>query len=85
MKAIIESTPRMPYGMRFMARETLAALRVWQFYLHQYKRLTALQEKFPDEAEDIYAAAVGKLIYYRFINPAIVYVMPQTCIATFIN
>ena len=28
MKAIVESTSKMPYGMRFMAREMLAALKV---------------------------------------------------------
>jgi Ras GTPase-activating-like protein IQGAP2/3 len=30
MKAIVDSTSRMPYGMRFMAREILSALKVGQ-------------------------------------------------------
>ena len=34
-----------------------------------------MQTKFPDQPEEVYAAAIGRLIYYRYINPAIVYVI----------
>lgn len=41
--------------MRYLARETLAALK----------------EKFPHGTEEEYASCLGRLIYYRSINPAI--------------
>ena len=53
--AIVNSTNKIPYGMRYLARETLAALR----------------EKFPDATQEEYASCLGRLIYYRSINPAI--------------
>jgi len=56
--AITASTRRMPYGMRCIARELLLALRV----------------KFPDDTEEAYAIVLGRVIYYRLLNPAIVYV-----------
>lgn len=55
MTAIVNSTNKIPYGMRYLARETLAALR----------------EKFPDAAQEEHASCLGRLIYYRSINPAI--------------
>ncbi|PFH52708.1 hypothetical protein AMATHDRAFT_139198 [Amanita thiersii Skay4041] len=57
---ITQSTRRMPYGMRYLARETLRLLRI----------------QFPDASEQAYAACIGRLIYYRHINPAIV--TPET-------
>ncbi|KAG8733921.1 hypothetical protein FRC11_000145 [Ceratobasidium sp. 423] len=60
VRAIMGSTRRMPYPMRFLARETLATLR----------------SRFPDEQESSYAIALGRLIYYRYINPAII--TPET-------
>ncbi|KAJ2079411.1 iqgap- protein [Coemansia sp. RSA 988] len=54
--AIQESLSNMPYGMRYIARE----LR------------RALTEKFPDEPESQVMKVVGHLVYYRYINPAIV-------------
>ncbi|KAK7470669.1 iqgap-related protein [Stygiomarasmius scandens] len=60
MKVIMESTKKMPYGTRYLARETLNALR----------------EKFPDAPEEAYAACIGRLVYYRYINPIIV--TPET-------
>ncbi|ELU41896.1 IQ and RasGAP domain-containing protein [Rhizoctonia solani AG-1 IA] len=51
---------RMPYAMRLLAREILAALK----------------SRFPDEQEPTYAIALGRLIYYRYINPAII--TPET-------
>lgn len=32
VNAICSSTKKLPYGMRFLARETLAALKVHSFY-----------------------------------------------------
>ncbi|KAI0268208.1 hypothetical protein BC834DRAFT_821746 [Gloeopeniophorella convolvens] len=58
--AITESTRKMPYAIRFLARETLAALK----------------NKFPDAPEEAYAACVGRLVFYRYINPAII--TPET-------
>jgi Ras GTPase-activating-like protein IQGAP2/3 len=56
LDAILESLPRMPYGIRFIAKEVGNALRV----------------KFPHETDDNIMKAVGNLIYYRYLNPAIV-------------
>ncbi|KIL70078.1 hypothetical protein M378DRAFT_156131 [Amanita muscaria Koide BX008] len=58
--AITQSTRRMPYSIRYLAKETLAFLR----------------EKFPDATEQAYASCIGRLVYYRLINPAIV--TPET-------
>ncbi|GLB33790.1 putative GTPase-activator protein for Ras-like GTPases [Lyophyllum shimeji] len=58
--AIKQSTRKMPYGMRYLARETLCHLR----------------ERFPDAPEEAYAACIGRLVYYRYINPAII--APET-------
>ncbi|KAF5393827.1 hypothetical protein D9757_000036 [Collybiopsis confluens] len=60
LTAIIQSTKKMPFSMRYLARETLACVR----------------ERFPDAPEEAYAASVGRLVYYRYINPAIV--TPET-------
>ncbi|KAJ1901064.1 iqgap- protein [Kickxella alabastrina] len=54
--AIQGSLDQMPYGMRYIARE----LR------------RALSAKFPDEPEAQVMKIVGHLVYYRYINPAIV-------------
>ncbi|KAF9580557.1 hypothetical protein BGW38_002736 [Lunasporangiospora selenospora] len=56
LDAILESLPRMPYGIRYIAKEVGNALRT----------------KFPQESEDNVMKAVGNLIYYRYLNPAIV-------------
>ncbi|KAG8519948.1 Ras GTPase-activating-like protein IQGAP3 [Galemys pyrenaicus] len=56
--AIMSSVEQIPYGMRYVAK----VLK------------TTLTEKFPDATEnDIYkASVVGNLLYYRFLNPAVV-------------
>ncbi|KAJ1963867.1 iqgap- protein [Dipsacomyces acuminosporus] len=54
--AIQSSLDSMPYGMRYIAR--------------QLRR--SLTEKFPQEAESQVMKVVGHLVYYRYINPAIV-------------
>ena len=36
--------------------------------------MVGLQNKFPDASEEAYAACIGRLVYYRYINPAIMYV-----------
>ncbi|KAF8639888.1 hypothetical protein AX17_001140 [Amanita inopinata Kibby_2008] len=58
--AITQSTRKLPYSIRCLARETMLILR----------------EKYPDAQEQAYAACMGRLIYYRLINPAIV--TPET-------
>ncbi|KAF6293016.1 IQ motif containing GTPase activating protein 3 [Rhinolophus ferrumequinum] len=56
LAAIISSVDHMPYGMRYMAK----VLK------------TALAEKFPRAPEDEVYKVVGNLLYYRFLNPAVV-------------
>ncbi|RDB22579.1 Ras GTPase-activating-like protein rng2 [Hypsizygus marmoreus] len=58
--AIKQSTKKMPYGMRYLARETLIHIR----------------ERFPGAPEEAYAACIGRLVYYRYINPAVI--TPET-------
>ncbi|EJD53517.1 hypothetical protein AURDEDRAFT_52863 [Auricularia subglabra TFB-10046 SS5] len=60
MRAITQSTRKMPYGMRCLARETLHAVK----------------QIFPNETEETHAAFIGRLIYYRYIHPAII--TPET-------
>ncbi|CDO71342.1 hypothetical protein BN946_scf184908.g100 [Trametes cinnabarina] len=60
VRAITTSLNRMPYGMRYMARETLSAVK----------------SKFPDAPAEACAACVARLVYYRYINPAII--TPET-------
>ncbi|KAJ7068257.1 ras GTPase-activating protein, partial [Mycena amicta] len=60
LEGFCTSVKRMPYSTRYLARETLNALR----------------EKFPDAPDTLYAACIGRLVYYRCINPAIV--APET-------
>ncbi|TFK87060.1 hypothetical protein K466DRAFT_576027 [Polyporus arcularius HHB13444] len=60
VRAITLSLNKMPYGMRYMARETL----------------NAVKEKFPDAPAEACAACVARLVYYRYINPAII--TPET-------
>ncbi|KAJ6613476.1 hypothetical protein B0H10DRAFT_1805473, partial [Mycena sp. CBHHK59/15] len=60
INALVPSAKKMPYSIRYLARETLIALR----------------ERFPDAPETLYAACIGRLVYYRYINPAIV--TPET-------
>ncbi|XP_053128011.1 ras GTPase-activating-like protein IQGAP1 isoform X2 [Hemicordylus capensis] len=56
LQAIIGSLEKIPYGMRFIAK-------VLKDSLH---------EKFPDASEDELLKIVGNLLYYRYMNPAIV-------------
>lgn len=57
LSAIIASLPRMPYGIRYIARELYAALKI----------------RFPNQTdESVFIKIVGHLIYYRYMNPAIV-------------
>ncbi|KAI0307116.1 hypothetical protein B0F90DRAFT_1622592 [Multifurca ochricompacta] len=58
--AITQSTRKMPYGIRYLARETLVAIR----------------NKFPDAPDEACAACIGRLIFYRYINPAVI--TPET-------
>ncbi|XP_040854412.1 ras GTPase-activating-like protein IQGAP3 isoform X2 [Ochotona curzoniae] len=54
--AIISSVDQIPYGMRYVAKVLM----------------TALAEKFPDARESEIYKVVGNLLYYRFLNPAVV-------------
>ncbi|XP_075893447.1 ras GTPase-activating-like protein IQGAP1 [Nelusetta ayraudi] len=56
LSAIIVSVDKIPYGMRFISK----VLK------------DTLQEKFPDTTEDELLKIVGNLLYYRYMNPAIV-------------
>lgn len=56
LSSIVQSGHKIPYGMRYVAM----SLRV------------ALAEKFPDAAESEILKVVSNLIYYRYMNPAIV-------------
>ncbi|KAK2502485.1 hypothetical protein MC885_019073 [Smutsia gigantea] len=54
--AIISSVDQIPYGMRYMAK----VLK------------TTLAKKFPSATENEVYKVVGNLLYYRFLNPAVV-------------
>ncbi|XP_005356948.1 ras GTPase-activating-like protein IQGAP3 [Microtus ochrogaster] len=54
--AISSSVDHIPYGMRYMAK----VLK------------TALEKKFPSATESEVYKVVGNLLYYRFLNPAVV-------------
>ncbi|XP_008947355.1 PREDICTED: ras GTPase-activating-like protein IQGAP1, partial [Merops nubicus] len=56
LSAIVSSVDKIPYGMRFIAK-------VLKDSLH---------EKFPDAGEEELLKIVGNLLYYRYMNPAIV-------------
>ncbi|XP_041645206.1 ras GTPase-activating-like protein IQGAP1 isoform X2 [Cheilinus undulatus] len=56
LSAIIVNVDTIPYGMRFISK-------VLKDSLH---------EKFPDATEDELLKIVGNLLYYRYMNPAIV-------------
>ncbi|XP_062845476.1 ras GTPase-activating-like protein IQGAP1 [Trichomycterus rosablanca] len=56
LSAIVTSVDKIPYGMRFIAK----VLK------------DTLNEKFPDATEDELLKIVGNLLYYRYMNPAIV-------------
>uniref|UniRef100_A0A8B9BPL3 IQ motif containing GTPase activating protein 3 n=1 Tax=Anser brachyrhynchus TaxID=132585 RepID=A0A8B9BPL3_9AVES len=56
VSAITSSVDKIPYGMRYVAK----ILR------------TSLAEKFPKASEEEVDKVVGNLLYYRFMNPAVV-------------
>ncbi|XP_031561536.1 ras GTPase-activating-like protein IQGAP1 isoform X2 [Actinia tenebrosa] len=56
LNSIIQSVDKIPFGLRYVAM----TLRV------------SLMEKFPNVPEDEILKVVGNLIYYRYMNPAIV-------------
>uniref|UniRef100_A0A8C8RRS7 IQ motif containing GTPase activating protein 2 n=1 Tax=Pelusios castaneus TaxID=367368 RepID=A0A8C8RRS7_9SAUR len=56
LMSIFSSISMMPYGMRYIAK----VLK------------NSLHEKFPDATEDELLKIVGNLLYYRYMNPAIV-------------
>ncbi|XP_041856233.1 ras GTPase-activating-like protein IQGAP2 [Melanotaenia boesemani] len=56
LNSIVSSLDNIPYGMRYIAK----VLK------------NSLHEKFPEASEDELLKIVGNLLYYRFMNPAIV-------------
>uniref|UniRef100_A0A3B3SIN3 IQ motif containing GTPase activating protein 2 n=1 Tax=Paramormyrops kingsleyae TaxID=1676925 RepID=A0A3B3SIN3_9TELE len=56
LSSIVSSLDNIPYGMRYMAKVLSSSLH----------------EKFPDATEDELLKIVGNLLYYRYMNPAIV-------------
>ncbi|XP_037338526.2 ras GTPase-activating-like protein IQGAP2 isoform X2 [Pungitius pungitius] len=56
LNSIVSSLDNIPYGMRYIAK----VLK------------NSLHEKFPDASEDELMKIVGNLLYYRYMNPAIV-------------
>uniref|UniRef100_A0AAQ4QKE4 IQ motif containing GTPase activating protein 2 n=1 Tax=Gasterosteus aculeatus aculeatus TaxID=481459 RepID=A0AAQ4QKE4_GASAC len=56
LNSIVSSLDNIPYGMRYVAK----VLK------------NSLHEKFPDASEDELMKIVGNLLYYRYMNPAIV-------------
>ncbi|KAK6313278.1 hypothetical protein J4Q44_G00166250 [Coregonus suidteri] len=56
LNSIVSSLDNIPYGMRYIAK-------VLKHSLH---------EKFPDATEDELLKIIGNLLYYRYMNPAIV-------------
>ncbi|KAK4049279.1 iqgap- protein [Microbotryomycetes sp. JL201] len=60
LKSLLNFTHLLPYGIRFVAREL-------------YRALLA---RFPDEAEAEMLRVAGHLVYYRFVQPAII--APET-------
>ncbi|KAM3868168.1 ras GTPase-activating-like protein IQGAP2 [Diretmus argenteus] len=56
LSSIVSSLDNIPYGMRYIAK----VLK------------NSLHEKFPDASEDELLKIVGNLLYYRYMNPAIV-------------
>ncbi|KAG9489242.1 hypothetical protein GDO78_005307 [Eleutherodactylus coqui] len=56
LSAIVSSVDKIPYAMRYIAK-------VLKGTLH---------EKFPDAGEDDLLKIIGNLLYYRYMNPAIV-------------
>nr|XP_014341937.1 PREDICTED: ras GTPase-activating-like protein IQGAP2 [Latimeria chalumnae] len=56
LASIISSLDNIPYGMRYIAKVLKSSLH----------------EKFPDATEDELLKIVGNLLYYRYMNPAIV-------------
>ncbi|SCV68238.1 BQ2448_359 [Microbotryum intermedium] len=60
LQAFYDSTRSMPYGIRYIARE-----------VHQ-----ALHARFPDEPAHEHLRVAGHIVFYRFLQPAIV--APET-------
>ncbi|XP_012593800.1 ras GTPase-activating-like protein IQGAP2 isoform X2 [Microcebus murinus] len=56
LNSIVSSLDQLPYGLRYIAK----VLK------------NSIHEKFPDATEDELLKIVGNLLYYRYMNPAIV-------------
>jgi len=69
LTAIIASLKSLPYGLRYISGELVAALKL----------------KFPSESPEKFQKIVGHLIYYRYMNPAIVAPEGFDVIETLVN
>lgn len=58
--------------MRFLARETLAALKVRGLIPTVLLKLMPFKAKHPNHTDEEYAIPLARLLFYRYINPAIV-------------
>jgi len=56
LNAIIASLPKLPFGLRYIAHEMR----------------TQLEKKFPNNDDNKITKIIGNLIYYRYMNPALV-------------
>ena len=48
--------------------------RLYELIEDKAKLTFNIQDRFPDASEESHAACVGRLVYYRYINPAVVFV-----------
>lgn len=73
INAILMSTKKMSYSMRYLIRETLVFLRVWiilSIFLFFFF-LNVEQETFPGYSDEVYGACLARLGFYRYLNPAL--------------
>ncbi|KAK9330248.1 hypothetical protein V1520DRAFT_377879 [Lipomyces starkeyi] len=56
IKKLSQNVDTMPYGIRYLGRELF----------------TGLQKSFPSETEDRLLSAIGNVLYYRYMNAAII-------------
>jgi len=69
LQAIIASLNNLPYGLRYIAGELMSALKA----------------RFPEEEPEKFTKIVGHVIYYRYMNPAIVAPEGFDVIETLVN
>lgn len=71
----------MPFGIRWIAREMYTALQVCMIHpLLNDSDSSFVQAKFRNEPQEALIRVVCHFVYYRYINPAIVYVFHETLV-----